>query len=78
MRIIKGAAGRIRVITAYVHICTLCLLMFCSCGDTKVVLTTGFGKGEVFVIGDEVCTLPEVMVYLTNIQNSYESGRGVS
>ena len=76
MRIIKGAAGRIRVITAYVLICTLCLLMFCSCGDTKVVLTTGFGKGEVFVIGDEACTLPEVMVYLTNIQNSYESVYG--
>lgn len=43
---------------------------------TKVVLTTGFGKDEVFRIETSVCTLPEIMVYLTNIQNRYESVYG--
>lgn len=43
---------------------------------TKVVLTTGFDKDEVFRIETSSCTLPEVMVYLTNIQNRYESVYG--
>lgn len=43
---------------------------------TKVVLTTGFGKDEVFRIETSACTLPEIMVYLTNIQNRYESVYG--
>lgn len=43
---------------------------------TKVVLTTGFDKDEIFRIETSSCTLPEVMVYLTNIQNRYESVYG--
>ena len=43
---------------------------------TKVVLTTGFDKNEVFRIETSSCTLPEIMVYLTNIQNRYESVYG--
>lgn len=42
----------------------------------KVVLTTGFHKDEVFRIETISCTLPEIMVYLTNIQNRYESVYG--
>lgn len=46
-----------------------------GCGNDdsnkKVVLTTGFEKNQVFKINDEVCILPEIMVYLTNIQNQY-------
>ena len=42
----------------------------------KVVLTTGLGKDEVFRIETASCTLPEIMVYLTNIQNQYESAYG--
>lgn len=52
----------------------LCALL-AGCGvdsDTKVVLTTGFTKDEIFKINDIVCTKPEMMVYLTNIQNKYE------
>lgn len=51
----------------------------CKSGDgigTKVVLTTGFNKDEVFRIESSSCTLPEIMVYLTNIQNRYESVYG--
>lgn len=43
---------------------------------TQVVLTTGFGKDEVFRIGKSTCKLDEFMVYLTNIQNRYESVYG--
>lgn len=48
----------------------------CGGGDgsgTKVVLTTGFEKGEIFRIETSSCKLPELMVYLTTIQNRYES-----
>lgn len=44
--------------------------------DTKVVLTTGFDKNEIFRIENISCTLPEVMVFLTNTQNQYESVYG--
>ena len=48
-----------------------------GCGeDTKVVLTTGLKKNEVFRISEKSCTLPEVMVYLTNMQNQYEAVYG--
>lgn len=43
---------------------------------TKVVLTTGFAKDEVFRIEGISCKLPEIMVYLTNSQNQYESVYG--
>lgn len=59
-------------------------MIVCSlsgCGNkngesVKVVLTTGFEKDEIFRIESMSCTLPEIMVYLTNIQNQYESVYG--
>ena len=58
----------------------LALSTLTACGDndggTKVVFTTGFGKDEVFRIGDESCTKAELMVYLTTTQNQYESVYG--
>jgi len=52
-----------------------------SCGGedgsgTRVVFTTSFGKDDVFRIGSQVCTVPELMVYLTNTANQYESVYG--
>ena len=44
--------------------------------NTKLVFTTGFAKDEVFRIENESCKLPEIMVYLTNIQNRYENVYG--
>lgn len=41
--------------------------------DIKLVLYTGFKKDEVFRIETMSCMLPEVMVYLTNTQDQYES-----
>lgn len=62
-------------------LCTLLLLLpltACSGEEngTKVIFTTGLGKDEVFRIGTSVCTAPEMMVYLTNTQNQYESVYG--
>lgn len=56
-------------------------MLLTACGskgdaDTKVVLTTGFGKDEIFRIEGISCTLPEIMVYLTTTQNQYESVYG--
>ncbi len=45
-------------------------------GNTTVVLTTGFSKNEVFRIENSSCSLSEIMVYLTNTQNQYESVYG--
>lgn len=54
----------------------LCALFLTSCSSARVVFTTGFGENEVFRIDSAVCTLPELMVYLTNTQNQYESVYG--
>lgn len=52
------------------------LVFLSGCGadgdHTRVVLTAGFAKDEIFRIENKSCTLPEVMVFLTNIQNRYE------
>lgn len=56
-----------------------CFLILSGCGrldNTTVVLTDGFKSDEVFYIEHSVCTLPEFMVYLTNIQNQYVSSFG--
>lgn len=63
------------LIIATVLLWVLCLT---GCGKndgtkTKVVLTTGFAKNEVFRIDRDSCTVPEIMVYLTNMQNQFES-----
>ena len=54
----------------------LAVLLLSGCGNessnTKVVLTTGFAKDEVFRIETISCSLPEIMVFLTNIQQKYQ------
>lgn len=61
-------------------ILTLLMLFLSGCGDknsdTRVVLTTGFHKDEVFRIENMSCSLPELIVLLTNTQNQYESVYG--
>ncbi len=72
--------GRLRRRAAALLCCTLLALApLSACGDensAKVVFTTGLGPDEVFRIGNGVCTVPEMMVYLTNTQNQYESVYG--
>lgn len=66
--------------TAVACMLSVAILGGCSDGmgisDTKVVFTTGLGKEDVFRIEDEICTLPEMMVYLTTAQNQYEEVYG--
>lgn len=49
-----------------------CLLSGCKKNGTKFVFTTGFDEDVVFKIEDEICTKPEVMVYLVNTENIYD------
>ncbi|MCR5619426.1 MAG: peptidylprolyl isomerase [Lachnospiraceae bacterium] len=41
-----------------------------------MVLTTGFNKDEIFIVGNESCSIQELEVYLTNIQNTYQNVYG--
>lgn len=54
--------------------------LLCACSNEmdskKVVLTTGFEKDEIFRIEEISCSKAEIMVYLTNMQNRYESVYG--
>ena len=65
---------------AVLGILLLISILLPACGSEgsgiRVVFTTGLGKNEVFRIGGGVCTVPEIMVYLTNSQNQYESVYG--
>lgn len=65
-----------RFTAAILQLALLLAMLFAlsGCSEGKnVVLTTGMKKDEVFRISDLSCRLPEVMVYLTNLQNQYES-----
>lgn len=60
-------------------VCFLAVTVLLGCGGddgSKLVITTGLGKDEIFRIGDEICTKPEMMVYLTTTQGQYESVYG--
>ena len=52
------------------------VLALCGCGGTQVVLTTGFNKDEIFIVGTESCSMQELSIYLTNIQNTYQNVYG--
>ena len=56
----------------------LSVLHMAACGGdgARVIFTTGLGEDEVFRIADIACTRPEIMVYLTTMQNRYESVYG--
>lgn len=71
-----GIKGKI---TAAILGLSCCLAFLSGCEGregTRVVFTTGFAKDEVFRIEDESCRTDELMVYLTTIQNQYESVYG--
>lgn len=64
------------VLLTVVFMATGCKIKLNEYGNTKIVLTTGFDKDEVFRIDKISCRLPEVMVYLTNTKNQYEQALG--
>lgn len=67
-----------RVIISVLLLCTIFFVTACGNAEssTKIVLTTGFEQNEVFRLGKTSCTLPEVYIYLTNMQNQYEQVLG--
>lgn len=64
------------VVLAVCFMLTGCNINWNGYGNTKIVLTTGFDRDEVFRIDKTSCRLPEVMVYLTNTKNQYEQALG--
>ncbi|MDR2888729.1 MAG: peptidylprolyl isomerase [Lachnospiraceae bacterium] len=72
--------GPLRAVLAMIGV-VIATIGMVGCGskeeaDMTVVLTTGFSGDEIFRIEEMSCTLPEVRVYLTNVQNQYESVYG--
>lgn len=66
--------------TLYVIVCVLLCLCMLGCNDltsklqdTKLIVSLGFEKGEVFQLDTLSCMEPEVYVYLTDMQIEYES-----
>ena len=53
----------------------LCILILAGCGRS-LVITTGFGRGEVFRIGNTGCKIGEVRVYLLDLQKQSEAMYG--
>ena len=66
----------------YTVTAVLCSLVFlclagCKLGKTQVTVNAGFSENDVFKIKDQVCTLPEARVILTNYQNMYATMYGI-
>lgn len=55
-------------------------ILFSGCGKNKDgvgrVFTKTLGKTDIFRVGDELCTMPEIMVFLTTTQSEYEKVYG--
>lgn len=58
----------------------LALASLTACGNSgsnpAAGILSGFGKNELFRVGDVSCSVPEYMVFLTNTQNQYEQVYG--
>ena len=52
------------------------VFMLSACGKTKIVMTTGLTKNEVFRVGSERAEEEEWLLYLVNIANGYEQVYG--
>lgn len=50
----------------------LCALLLCGCGRS-LVITTGFGRNDVFRLGKSSCKMAELRVYLLDLQKQSEA-----
>ena len=55
----------------------LSISSFTACGKNSTIFMGRLSDTEVFRIGDNICTLPELKVYLTTAQKQYENVLGV-
>ena len=60
-----------------IGICVLLLVGLGVCKMGKVVVNTDIMNNEVFRIREEICTLPQARVILTNYQNMYATMYGI-
>ncbi|MCI9081901.1 MAG: peptidyl-prolyl cis-trans isomerase [Lachnospiraceae bacterium] len=60
-----------------IGICVLLLVGLGGCKMGKVVVNTDIMNNEVFRIREEICTLPQARVILTNYQNMYATMYGI-
>jgi len=66
-----------RLRKSFVSIILVVVLLFSLTGCSKdYVLTTAFGSKELMRINNVSCYLPEMMLYLTTVQNKYEAVYG--
>ena len=67
-----------RKLRNYINILLLvtAVLGISACAGKDIVITTGFEKDELMRINNKTCYLPEMMLYLTTIQNQYEDVYG--
>lgn len=64
--------------TAGICVLIAVILQGCQMTGSEVVVNTDNTGQEVFKIKDEVCTLPEARVVLTNYQNMYDMTYGIN
>lgn len=80
VKTVRNRTTGIKILALFLAVGLTCgMLTACGREDgsgTRVVFTTGFGKDEIFRIGDESCRKGELMVYLTTTQNQYENVYG--
>ena len=65
-----------KVLVFLLILCMALTAAACGEGESKVVLTTGFGTNEVFRVGDEKATSTELILFLVNTANQYEAVYG--
>ncbi len=63
-------------VTALLAAAVLCICFLTGCEKKEFVITTAFAKNEIMRINTRSCFLPEMMLYLTNMQNMYENVYG--
>ena len=64
-----------RIAAAFICLCLFTSLLT-GCEKRQYVLTTAFEKDELMRINSKSCFLPEMMLYLTTVQNRYEEVYG--
>lgn len=68
----KRFIGKIKLISCML----LAVSLFAGCENKNIVITTEFEANELMRINDISCYLPEMMLYLTTMQNQYEEVYG--
>ena len=67
---------RKRKLVNIISILAIGCLCLTGCSKKDIVITTGFASDELMRINNKTCYLPEMMLYLTTIQNQYEDVYG--